>query len=110
MSVTVNCTTDLPVTTIEWLDGNGTLMTSDTQSFLTIRIDKISTIQQITCIINSPFGNQNKSLTLSALLVLATNSDSSSTVNIAIAVTMCLVSAIALCLFGLALILVAWKR
>ena len=96
------------MTIIELLDGNGAVMASGAQSFLTISIDKISSSQQITCNINSPFGNQNKTLTLSALS--ATSINSSSTVNIVIGVAMCIIIVVALCLIGLALVLVAWKR
>lgn len=64
----MNCTTDLAVTTIEWLDENYEVLNySNKTSYLYLVIDRITTTHhnaKYTCRVISPFGNQNMSTTL----------------------------------------------
>jgi hypothetical protein len=64
----INCTTDLAVTTIEWLNEDHEVLNySNKSSQLYLVIDRITTADhnsEYTCRVVSPFGNQTKSTTL----------------------------------------------
>ena len=64
----INCTTDLAVTTIEWLDEDHKVLNySNKSSYLYLVIDRISATHhnaKYSCRVISPFGNQTKSTTL----------------------------------------------
>ena len=60
--MSVNCTTDLAVTTLEWLDsGHRVLLNTSTDSYLVLTGSHNT---EYTCRATGPFGNQNKSVVL----------------------------------------------
>ena len=65
-SMSINCTTDLAVTTIEWLDHNHrVLVNTSTEPYLEFSVVQGDANTEFVCRVTSPFGRQNKSLTLS---------------------------------------------
>ena len=74
----VNCTTDLALTIMSWLDSDGTILVNTSEPHLTLMIDKITKTHhntEYTCQVIGPFGNQTKSVTF---LVAQQLSDKSS--------------------------------
>ena len=70
--LTINCSTDLAVTTLEWVDNDDQQLMNTTDSVAVLEIESITTEHHnlvYTCRAISPFGNQTKSVTI---LVTAT--------------------------------------
>ena len=65
MSVTINCTTDFSVITIAWLDEEMRVLKNASESPLTLFLAGVTETHEYTCIINSPFGNQSQTVTVS---------------------------------------------
>jgi hypothetical protein len=64
-SAVINCTTDLAVTTIVWLDEGMRVLNNASESPLILFLAETTETQQYTCIITSPFGNQSQSIRVS---------------------------------------------
>ena len=63
----LNCTTDLALTTMTWLDSDGKVLANTSEQHLTWEINKITKAShntKYTCQVVGPFGDQNKSVTL----------------------------------------------
>ena len=69
MQSSINCSTDLNVNTIEWLDSNGEVLASGNESPLTLNLTVTSDLHntEYTCRINSSIGTQEQSITLTVL-------------------------------------------
>ena len=69
MQSSINCSTDLNVNTIEWLDSNGKVVTSGNESPLMLKLTVTSDLHntEYTCRINSSIGTQEQSITLTVL-------------------------------------------
>lgn len=67
-AASINCTTDLDVTTIEWLNGTGTVIAmSSTGTALELEFDSVNSDlnnYEVTCRVTSPYGTQQQSVTL----------------------------------------------
>ena len=62
---TLNCTTDLAVERIEWLDQKGLTVTNGTEPFLELTTEAIKA--QFTCLVDNMFGSQNITVSLKVL-------------------------------------------
>ena len=62
---TLNCTTDLDVDIIEWLDIKGTVLTNGTEQFLELTTE--TSKSEYTCRVSSTFGHQNKTVLLQVI-------------------------------------------
>ena len=62
----LNCTTDLAVSTIEWLDTRGKVLKSGTDPLLGLMVNPSESLMY-TCRIESDFGNQTLNVTLTVL-------------------------------------------
>ena len=65
--LTINCSTDLAVNTLEWLDNNDHQLTNTTASVAVLEIESITTEHHnlvYICRAISPFGNQTKLVTI----------------------------------------------
>ena len=65
--LSLNCTTDLAFTIMTWLDSDGKVIANTSEQHLILEINKITKAHhnaQYICQVLSPFGNQNKSVTL----------------------------------------------
>ena len=62
----LNCTTDLSVSTIEWLDTQGNLLKSGTDPLLELTVIPSESLMY-TCRIEGGFGNQTLNITLTVL-------------------------------------------
>ena len=68
VSTSLNCTTDLAVDTIEWLDAKGAVLANGTSDLLELMLPQTNTESiEYTCRIRSNFGVQNKTVTLTVL-------------------------------------------
>ena len=94
-STTLNCTTDLAVNTIEWLDVDGRVVASGTDPQLEIRVT-ISDSKNLnyTCRVKSDFGIQNKTVTLTISVEEVSNASSAISVTIVLLAIVLLVTAI----------------
>ena len=67
-SASINCTSDLDVTTIEWLDGMGTVVVmSSIDAILGLELDPVTSDlhnQVFTCRVTSPYGTQEQNITV----------------------------------------------
>ena len=70
----INCTTDLSVTTIVWLDEEMRVLNNASESPLTLFLAEVTETHQYTCIITSPFGNQSQTITISVAQLVSSNS------------------------------------
>ena len=67
-SASLNCTTDLSVDTIEWLDANGVVLANGTSDLLELTLPKTDPENlEFTCRIRSNFGIQNHTVILKVL-------------------------------------------
>ena len=67
-STSLNCTTDLAVVIIEWLDAKGVVLANGTSDPLELTLPKTDTENiQFTCRIRSNFGVQNHTIILKVL-------------------------------------------
>ena len=67
-STSLNCTTDLAVIRIEWLDAKGVVLANDNNSLLELKLPKTDTENvEFTCRIESNFGVQNHTVILKVL-------------------------------------------
>lgn len=76
-SLSINCTTELAVSVMEWLEGEDILLMDTIKSYLTLQINSVTANHHnvtYTCRVISPFGNQSKSLILHVSQQLPTNS------------------------------------
>ena len=73
-SAAINCSTDLSVTTIVWLDEEMGVVNTSSESPLTLVLAEVTKTQQYTCIVISPFGNQSKSITILVAQPVSSNS------------------------------------
>ena len=88
-SASLNCTTDLAVNTIEWLDMQGRVLENGTDSLLelTVTLTDISSLEY-TCRVKSEFGVQNETATLSILSEATSPSVVSNAIPAVIAIIM----------------------
>ena len=67
-STSLNCTTDLAVNTIEWLDAKGVVLANGTSDLLELILPETDTENvEFTCRIKSNFGVQNHTVILTVL-------------------------------------------
>ena len=59
---TLNCSTDLAVERIQWLDQKGLTVTKGMEPFLELTTEAIDS--QFTCQVDNMFGSQNRTVTL----------------------------------------------
>ena len=95
--MTLNCTTDLIVATIELLDGDGEVVAklNDTGQHLIYTIDEITEAyrnQRFICRSSSPFGNQTDSITLSVQTATTNLSPAVAGVTVAILLVLLLIT------------------
>ena len=84
-STVLNCTTDLAVNTIEWLDVHGRVLANGTDLQLELRVT-LSDSGHLTyiCRIKSNYGSQNKTITLTISAAGASNVS----INVSVTVVM----------------------
>ena len=95
-SLSLNCTTDLALTTMTWLDSDGKVLANTNEQYLTWEINKITKAHhnaKYTCQIVGPFGDQNKSVTL--LVAQQPGASSATTGGAVVAVLLVLVLLVA---------------
>ena len=73
-NIAINCTTDLSVTTIVWLDEGMRVLNNASESPLILLLAEVSETHKYTCIITSPFGNQSQSITVSVAQLVSSPS------------------------------------
>ena len=74
VTAAINCTTNLFVTTIAWLDEEMEVLNNASDSPLTLILAEVTKTQKYTCIITSPFGNQSKTITILVAQPVSSNS------------------------------------
>ena len=79
----LNCTTDLAVNLIEWLNAQGTVLKNGTDSLLELTVT-FSESLMYTCRIKGVFGNQTKNITLTVLPEASSVSPSAATAIITV--------------------------
>ena len=62
----LNCTTDLAVNLIEWLDARGKVLINGTDSLLELIVTPLESLMYM-CRIKGVFGNQSKNITLTVM-------------------------------------------
>ena len=93
--LSLNCTTDLALISMEWLDSEGKVLVNTSEQHLTLEINRVTEAHhntEYTCQIYGMFGNQNKSITL---LVAQQSVASSASVGGAVAAVLIIVLLIA---------------
>ena len=73
-SIAINCTTDLSVITIAWLDEEMRVIKIASESPLTLFLAGVTETHEYTCIITSPFGNQSQTVTVSVAQLVSNSS------------------------------------
>ena len=97
--LSLNCTTDLALTSMEWLDSEGTVLANTSEQQLIWEISKITDAHHNTkyiCQVVGPFGDQNKSVTLLVAQPVARSSNVGGVVAAVLFILLLLVAGILL--------------
>ena len=101
----LNCTTDLAVSTIEWLDAQGNVLKKGTHPLLELTTNPSESLMY-TCRIMGEFGNQTMNITLT---VLPEESEISSTATFGAAIAAVLLAVLLVVVVIVSILIVRYK-